>query len=97
MQPDCVCGPLLAGGCGEEHAIVPALSDRPDARASVRQPGPVVRQCHRERTSTVAKRTQPVQQVERLPLRFENLKRSNISQYKEIHQPLIMGLFRQSR
>lgn len=50
-----LCGPLLAGGCGEEHTFVPALPDGPDARASVRQPGAVVRQRDRERTAAVAK------------------------------------------
>lgn len=49
-----MCCVLLAGGCGEEHTLVPALSDGPDARASVGQPGPVVRQRHRDRKATVA-------------------------------------------
>lgn len=45
---------LLVGGCGEEHALIPALFDGPDARASARQPDPVVRQRDGEWKTTLA-------------------------------------------
>lgn len=54
MLTDDVCCPLLPGGCSEEHTFVPALSDRPDARASPWQPGPVVRQRDPERAVKMA-------------------------------------------
>lgn len=48
-----VCAP--AEGRSNEHTVVPALPDGSDARAGAWQPGAVVRQCDRGRTTVVAK------------------------------------------
>lgn len=56
---------MLAGEGGAEHTFVPAIPDSADARASARQPGPVVWQRHAEGTAAVAEWTQPIKQVDK--------------------------------